>query len=94
MLSLLVLILFCRFLPYAEYQCDTYPTVLLSLPLRGVLVHMGARSTVGKLEETGKHVVDLCSVRKNGILEVDSVRDDVIILIHPKKRSRCDCKNS
>lgn len=38
--------------------------------------------------------MDLCSVRKNGILEVDSVRDDVVVLVHPKNGSRCDRANS
>lgn len=55
---------------------------------------MSASSTVGKLEETGKHAVDVCSVGKNGILEVHSMWNDVVVLVHPKNRSRCDRANS
>lgn len=73
---------------------DTDPTVLLSLPVGGVLVNMRATGAVGKLEEAGKHAVDVCSVRENGILEVHSVWNDVVVLVHPKNRSRCDRANS
>lgn len=73
---------------------DTDPTVLLGLPVGGVLVNISATSAVGKLEETGKHAVDVCSVRKNGILEVHSMWKDVVVLVHPRNRSRCDRANS
>lgn len=62
---------------------DKYPAVLLSLPLRGEAVDLSARRAVGKLEKAGKHAVVVCSVGEDGILEVHSMRDNVVVLIHP-----------
>lgn len=62
---------------------DKYPAVLLSLPLGGEAVDLSARRAVGKLEEAGKHAVVLCGVAEDGILEVYSMRNDIVVLIHP-----------
>lgn len=80
--------------PFCNALMYTYPTVLLSLPLGGVLVNVSTSSTVRKLEEAGKHEVDVCCVRKNGILKVHPMWNDVVVLVHPKNRSRCDRANS
>ena len=63
-----------------------YPAVLLGLPLGRVHVHLGAAGAVGELEEAGEHAVVLGRVREDGVLEVDAVGDDAVVLIHPKKR--------
>lgn len=39
--------------------------------------------TVGELEEAGKHAVVFRCVNENGVLEIHSMRDDVIVFIHP-----------
>lgn len=44
------------------------------------LVPLGA---VGELEEAGESAPVLIGVREDGILEVDAMGEDVIILIHP-----------
>lgn len=62
----------------------TYPAVLLGLPLWCVLVDLSACRAVGELEEAGKHAVDLCGVGENWVLEVHSVRDNVVVLVHPE----------
>lgn len=67
----------------------TYPAVLLSLPFRAVVVDLSTRCAVGKLEKAGKHAVDLCSVREDWVLEVHSMRDNIVVLIHPENSSRC-----
>lgn len=62
----------------------TYPAVLLRLPLWCVLVDLSACCAVGELEKAGKHAVDLCGVGENWVLEVHSMRDNVVVLIHPE----------
>lgn len=62
---------------------DTYPAVLLSLPVRGEAVDLSTRRAVGKLEKACKHAVVICGVSEDGILEVHSMRDNIVILIHP-----------
>lgn len=66
----------------------TYPAVLLSLPLWRVAVDLSARRAVGKLEKAGEHAVDLCSVREDGVLKVHSMRDEIVVLIHPARQRR------
>lgn len=61
----------------------TYPAVFLSFPLWGVAVDLSTRRAVGKLEKAGKHAVVLSSVREDGILEVHSMGDDIVVFIHP-----------
>lgn len=62
----------------------TDPAVLLSFPLRGVLVHEGPAGAVGELEEAGEHAVVLGRVWEDGVLEVDAVGDDAVVFIHPE----------
>lgn len=61
-----------------------YPVVLLGVPLRaeGVewLVLLGA---VGELEKAGKRAPVFSGVREDGILKVDTMWQDVVVLIHP-----------
>lgn len=70
---------------------DAYPAVLLGVPLgaEGVegLAPLGA---VGELEEAGEGAPVLCRVEEDGILEVDAVGEDVVVLVHPggKKREK------
>lgn len=69
-----------------------YPAVLLSLPLGGEGVDLSPRRAVGKLEEAGKHAMVVCSVGEDGVLEVHTMRDDVVVLIHPAQhREGEDC---
>lgn len=44
---------------------------------------LSTRRAVGELEKAGKHAVVLCSVGEDRVLEVHSMRDNVIVLIHP-----------
>lgn len=61
-----------------------YPVVLLGVPLgaEGVegLAPLGA---VGELEEAGECAPVLGRVREDGVLEVDAVGEDVVVLVHP-----------
>lgn len=61
-----------------------YPAVLLGVPLRteGVerLVPLGA---VGELEKAGERAPVLGCVWEDGILEVDTVWQHVVVLVHP-----------
>lgn len=61
-----------------------YPAVLLGVPLgaEGVerLAPLGA---VGELEEAGEYTPVLGCVGEDGVLEVDAVGEDVVVLIHP-----------
>lgn len=61
-----------------------HPVILLGVPLgaEGVerLVPLGA---VGELEEAGEGAPVLSGVGEDGILEVDTVWQDVVVLIHP-----------
>lgn len=62
---------------------NSYPIVFLDLPVAGKSCQLLPLRTVRKLEKTGKHPSVLLSVRKDGILEIDSMRQEIIILIHP-----------
>lgn len=69
----------------------SYPVVFLDLPVtRGhQLLPLG---TVSKLEEAGKHPSVFLCVWKDGILEIDSMRQEIVIFIHPKgegSKQRC-----
>jgi len=61
-----------------------HPAVLLGLPLGRVGVDLGPRRAVGELEEAGEHAVVLGRVGEDGVLEVDTVGEDAVVLIHPK----------
>lgn len=47
---------------------------------------------VGELEEAGEGAPVLCRVEEDGILEVDAVGEDVVVVVHPggEERNR-DC---
>lgn len=60
-----------------------YPAVLLCLPLRGVRVDLCPSCAVGELEEAGKHAVVFRCVREDGVLEIHSMRNNVVVFIHP-----------
>lgn len=62
----------------------SYPVVFLDLPVTGGSTQLLPMGTVGKLEKAGKHPPVLLSVWKDGILEINSVRQEVIVFIHPK----------
>ena len=61
-----------------------YPAVFLGVPLgaEGVegLAPLGA---VGELEEAGERAPVLGRVGEDGVLEVDAVGEDVVVLVHP-----------
>lgn len=61
-----------------------YPAVLQGVPLwaEGVerLAPLGA---VGELEEAGECAPVLGRVEEDGVLEVDAVGEDVVVLVHP-----------
>lgn len=65
-----------------------YPAVLLGVPLgaEGVerLAPLGA---VGELEEAGEGAPVVGRVGEDGVLEVDAVGQDVIVLIHPAEET-------
>lgn len=78
----------------AQDTASSYPIVLLDLPVAGESSQLLPLGTVWKLEKAGEHPSVLLSIWKDGILEVDSMRQEVIIVIHPsgkerKKKSRC-----
>lgn len=62
----------------------SHPVVLLGVPLRAErvewLVPLGA---VGELKETGEGAPVFSGVGEDGILEVDTVWQDVVVLVHP-----------
>lgn len=64
--------------------CVPYPIVLLGVPLwaEGVerLAPLGA---VGELEEAGESASVLGRVKEDGILEVDTMWADVVVLVQP-----------
>lgn len=66
-----------------DYLTRAYPAVLLSLPLRGVRVDLSPGCAVGELEEAGEHAVVFWGVREDGVLEVHSMWNDVVVFIHP-----------
>lgn len=63
-----------------------HPTVLLDVPLRaeGVerLTPLGA---VGELKQAGERAPVLARVEENGVLEIDAVGEEVVVLIHPRE---------
>lgn len=62
---------------------NSYPIIFLDLPVTGESRQLLPLGTVRKLEKAGKHPSVLLSVWKDGILEIDSMRQEVIIFIHP-----------
>lgn len=61
-----------------------YPVVLLGLPLRAEGVErLAPLGAVGELEEAGECAPVLSCVEEDGILEVDAMGEDVVVLIHP-----------
>lgn len=67
---------------------NAYPAVLLGLPLRSVHVDLGSGGAVGELEETGEHAVVLRRVREDGVLEVHSMWNNAVVLIHPTREKK------
>lgn len=67
----------------AHAVAATYPVVLLSLPLWRIAVNLSPRSAVSKLEEAGECTMVLDCVGEDGVLEVHSMRDNVVVFIHP-----------
>lgn len=69
-----------------QQQKKPYPAVLLGLPLgaEGVerLAPLGA---VGELEKTGESAPVLTGVGEDGILKVDAVGEEVVVVIHPAR---------
>lgn len=59
-----------------------YPVVLLNLPVTGEAQDMLCLRAVRKLEKAGKHPSVFLGVRENRLLEVDSVRQEDVVLIH------------
>lgn len=63
-----------------------HPTVLLDVPLwtEGVegLTPLGA---VGELKQAGECAPVLTCVEENGVLKIDAVGEEVVVLIHPRK---------
>ena len=66
----------------------SYPSVFLDLPVTGESCQLLSLWTVWKLEKARKHPSVLLSVWKDGILEIDSMRQEVIVLIHPNGKKR------
>ncbi len=66
-----------------QNDVTSYPAVLLGVPLgaEGVerLAPLGA---VGKLEEAGERAPVFGRVGEDGVLEVDAMGEDVVVLIH------------
>lgn len=61
-----------------------YPTVLLGVPLRAEGVErLASLGAVGELEEAGEGASVIGCVGKDGVLEVDAVGEDVVVLVHP-----------
>lgn len=61
-----------------------YPAVLLGVPLRAEGVErLAALGAVGELEEAGERAPVLGRVGEDGVLEVDAVGEDVVVLVHP-----------
>ena len=71
----------------AQGIANSYPSVFLNLPVMRKLPLLPLW-TVWKLEKARKHPSVLLSVWKDGILEIDSMRQEVIVLIHPNGKKR------
>lgn len=65
-----------------ESKLIPYPVVLLNLPVTGEAQHMLCLRAVWKLEKAGKHPSVLLGIRENRLLEVDSVWQEEVVLIH------------
>ena len=64
-----------------------YPAVLLSLPLGAEgMERLAPLGAVGELEEAGESASVLGSVWEDGVLEVDTMGEEVVVLIHPAGR--------
>lgn len=69
-------------------MANSYPVIFLDLPVTGESCQLLPLGTVRKLEKAGKHPSVLLSVWKDGILEIDSMRQKVIIFIHPNGKEK------
>ena len=77
----------------AQGIANSYPSVFLDLPITGESCQLLPLWTVWKLEKARKHPSVLLSVWKDGILEIDSMRQEVIVLIHPNgKKGGKSCR--
>lgn len=66
-----------------------YPAVFLRVPLGAEsLKWLAPLSAVGELKQTGKRASVLNRVSKDGILEVDPMRSDAVVLIHPTEEMK------
>ena len=71
---------------YLSWSVDKkHPIVFLDLPVTGKSCQVLPLRTIWKLEKVRKHPSVLLSVWKDGILEIDSVRQEVIIFIYPEE---------
>lgn len=62
----------------------SYSVVLLSIPLGAIRVErLLFVAAVGELKEAGESASVVCCVREDGVLEVDPVWEEVVVLIHP-----------
>lgn len=61
-----------------------YPAVLLGVPLRAEGVErLAPLGAVGELEEAGERAPVVGRVWEDGVLEVDAMGKDVVVLVHP-----------
>lgn len=74
-------LLFCQ---VTDCVASPYPVVFLDLPVTRESRQLLPLGTVSKLEKAGKHPSVLLGVWKDGILEIDSVWQEIVILIHPE----------
>lgn len=66
--------------------CASHPAVLLDVPLGAERSErLAPQGAVGELEKAGERAPVLCRVREDGVLEVDAVRKDAVVLIHPEE---------
>lgn len=68
------------------YTVVAHPVVLLDFPVWSICVHLRTRCAVGKLEQAGEHAMVLWCVGKDGILEINAMRNDAVVFIHPVKK--------
>lgn len=68
----------------SQTVASSYPVVFLDLPVTGECSQLLPLGTVSELEEAGKHPSVLLRVWKDGVLEIDSVWQEIVIFIHPK----------
>lgn len=73
----------------------SHPVVLLRVPLRAERVErLILLAAVGKLKEAGEGAPVLSGVGEDGILEVDTMWQNVVVLVHPagdmkEKEEKC-----